>query len=421
MARDPIVLSAEGLGRCASIAADDFSFIGNGFNFHCTAFQAAFISPRVHQMLLEDRTVNSFLIECQTGDIEFSRIFSLFESLMNGLAIEPSEAERFGVREVATVLGNPELLSNLDDTEIELTNVCSMLRSKSHSGAPADREIAFAALHFCELDSDGLKDLDLSTVEGILSSPLLRLVNEDWLLTFICGMEIPLEVLLRYVRTDYLSGSGISMLLDCLSPLRLDPMIWESLCRRLILPVCPIFSGCEPMEVSGTKVICDRPGVGSVGLGIISDLTRLHNVNVHTGGIVTITSNGRSCGGELKDVADFPFALAQEPCYWSGSEPGMWICWDFHAMRIHVTNYTIAAGWLESWSVETSVDGEDWSTIDVQMGRADFRPPSMFPPRGVASFAVGNSAPARFIRVTDTGGAFHVAWFAVEFFGELLL
>jgi uncharacterized coiled-coil protein SlyX len=143
--------------------------------------------------------------------------------------------------------------------------------------------------------------------------------------------------------------------------------------------------------------------------GIISYLTRKHGGNVHDKGIVTITSKSVNDDDVPRNVAD----LTSHSSFWSNYEPGQWICWDFHEMRVRPTHYTIRSDYIRSWVIESSLDGEAWTEIDRKTVN-----------KGYASFAVSKSAECRFIRLTQTGQRSSREHFLVirafEFFGTLL-
>jgi hypothetical protein len=108
------------------------------------------------------------------------------------------------------------------------------------------------------------------------------------------------------------------------------------------------------LPVSPSKLLkaadCLQKRARSFTDGIISCLTQKHGGNVHDKGIVSITSKsvfyddpkyaGRNVADLTSDldrnVADFTGSIFQ-----SGHEPGQWICWDFHEMRVSLTYYTI--------------------------------------------------------------------------------
>jgi hypothetical protein len=129
-----IRLSLQGLERAASNSDNDFTFIANGIELHCTQFEASFISPRVGLLVQQDKTINSFFVESlslsRMEGIEQNRIIEDFDSLRNGSRIVGSGSEMRGLCEFAAVLGNTELLKQLCDiNEINTQNVCSRRRN----------------------------------------------------------------------------------------------------------------------------------------------------------------------------------------------------------------------------------------------------------------------------------------------------
>jgi hypothetical protein len=413
----PIILSPRGLERAASISEHDFVFIGKSCTLPCTRLQAAFISPYVHALLEIDRTLNSFVIESQRRQKHEQQSFEWLRRLVSGLPIDPSGSELDEFLEMASFLGNTEILDQVftDESAILESTVCSLLRHKWAAGRRVDREVEFAANHFHEIDHANLKELDVSILEEIISSPVLHLDNEDSLLDFICSLPSEAQiVLLRYLRIEYLTCESMNVLLDCLPDSGLDPFVWYSLCRRLCLPVSPSASGAIPRFVRPTLKFPksqDKPLEG-----IISYLTKEHGGNVHEKGIVNLTSKSvlNQSGNRLRNVAD----RANNYGFSSEDEPGQWICWDFGGMRVRPTHYTLWARYLISWVVEGSLDGMRWTEMDRHTGSKDFTASWN---RG--SFALANSMECRFIRLTQTSKnqSGHDQLFSgfVEFFGSL--
>jgi hypothetical protein len=152
--------------------------------------------------------------------------------------------------------------------------------------------------------------------------------------------------------------------------------------------------------------------------GIIWYLTRKHGGNVHEEGIVTITSKS-VVDDDLMNALRNAAALVDDTGFQSKDEPGQWICWDFHKMRVRPTHYTIRSYLLKSWVVESSLDGVNWTEIDRKTDNDHFR--VGWSP---VSYAVSNSADCRFIRLTQTGkthgGQDWLCVSAFEVFGTLL-
>jgi hypothetical protein len=83
----------------------------------------------------------------------------------------------------------------------------------------------------------------------------------------------------------------------------------------------------------------------------------------------------------------------------SEDKPGQWISWDFKALRIAATHYTIRALWLKSWAVEGSDDGASWTEIDRRENNSNLN----LNATAVKTFAVARSGSFRRIRLRQTG------------------
>jgi hypothetical protein len=424
------LISSQGLGRAASISETDFEFTGNACAVQCTTFQAAFVSPRVHALFQQDKTLDSFFVDCERFGLQEERIFELLERLLNGFELEIETSELPGLLSLATFLGNTELLNHFihDEDPLDKSTICSRLRTKSIVGRSMEEEIEFAASHFYELDVDPLDGIDISIIERIVSSKALRLANEDSLLDFICsvGRGKEIVVLLRYLRIEYLSSDGIEVFINCLRDLSIDAWLWDRVCRRLRLRVSGSdldYSSIAMRRFVGKsqrleKTIHIQLNETKPLDGLISYLTRKHGGNVQEKGIVTITSKSADKFNDdpryaLNSVAN----LTSGSFFRSENEPDEWVCWDFRKMRVRPTHYTIRSRGLRSWILEGSVDGERWTEVSRQTESRHFR--------DLASswFPVSPTAEFRFIRLTQTDrnlwGNSSLALRAVEFFGSL--
>jgi hypothetical protein len=436
----PAGLSVRGLQRAATMSEKDFEFIDNDFEFigneytlRCTLFQAVFLSPRVHSLLQQDKTLTSFFVEWKSQKIDENRVFEFLEDLMNGKPIDPLASEVESLWEAAISLGNTELIESFmhDEDPPDLSTVCVRLRLKSMVGLSTEKEIEFAASHFAEIEAEELKGIGVSLLELIVSSARLRLTSEDSLLRFILSLGSAGHlVLVRYLRSEYLSREGMRLLVERLGNSSCDRLLWDSLCHRLLVPR------------SKVEIPMDFPH--SVH-GIIWSLAEKPGGNIQEKGRVTITSKliTNSDLNAVTKIADVA-AGSQSP---SENEQGDWVCWDFREMRVRPTHYTIQSRSLQSWVLEGSLDGRRWTEIDRQTDRLNPRvqasnPTSIvYPTAGgwlvtlqpaysdgqdlnalptTASFAVSCSGDVRFIRLTQIGPSDQRATlYCVDFFGTL--
>jgi hypothetical protein len=364
MSVSSIGLSSPGLERAASATGEAFVFSGNGWEFECTQFQAAFISPRVHSLIQQDRTVTSFWVEWRSQGVDEKQIFGFLERLMNGFEITPTVTDVNDLFGIAECLGNTELMSLIVelDWQIDLVNVCGRYLKKGRAGLLAEPEIECLASHFYELKLENLTGVDICMIEKIVSSHMLCLETEDSLLDFILSFdsESAVHLLVRYLHCEYLSCERMNMLLDRWSISDIDPFLWSSLCRRL---------GVSMVRVVGSLTQIDIPMDARNSFdGIISYLTKKHGGNVQEKEIITMTSKSgyrdpRSTSEfALKGIAD----LTSDSSFFSEQGPGQWICWDFCQMRVRLTHYAICTSALRSWVLEGSLDGAAWTVIDRQ-------------------------------------------------------
>jgi hypothetical protein len=192
--------------------------------------------------------------------------------------------------------------------------------------------------------------------------------------------------------------------------------------RETVTPVVPLRQTASESPESPTKVEILMKEDNSVD-GIISYLTTKHGGNVDEKGIVTITSKSRMNQGKSPNkLAD----LADDSWFSSDSQPGQWICWDFHERRVRLTHYTLWIAYVKSWVLEGSPDGETWTEIDRQTDNQDFTDVDLMFPKAwkAVSFAVSDASDFRFIRLTQTdmdhrGSHYLLCMRAVEFFGTL--
>jgi hypothetical protein len=383
----------------------DFIFLGENYRAEGTKFQAASISPRVHSLLMQNETLNSLVVQYHPKKLDERRIFEFIEKLLKGLPIDLFDSEIGGLLELATFLGDSKLIAEVLNitSAIDRTTVGSRLRSKAVVGGLVDEEVEFAASHFGELDASDLTGIDISVLERIISSKALRVPNEDTVLKFICSLDSEAQpAFLRYLRIEYLSGEAMEILLDRLPDSNLDPLIWNSLRRRLRLPVSLDNTGTpEKIKVSA-RAHCPMKATNPLD-GIILYLSKKHKGNVHENGIVTITGNpsvGRD-SSPLWYVTDLTTyrvnseGVVNNPSILIDWEQGQWICWDFQEMRIRPDHYTLKCHGMRSWLVEGSLDGMNWTEIDRHTNSAVFKR------WNTHLYAVSNVVEFRFIRLSQ--------------------
>jgi hypothetical protein len=133
--------------------------------------------------------------------------------------------------------------------------------------------------------------------------------------------------------------------------------LWRSICDRLILPV-DCTSQNRRLKSSRKVQLIDFNSSDPME-GIISYLSSECNGNIHTEGIVTITSSSSNCNypHHLADVTDIAF-------FNSIIQPNQWFCYDFRDRRINLTRYAVGSYCSEtynprSWAGQHNVSAND--------------------------------------------------------------
>jgi hypothetical protein len=381
-----IALTGKRLARVSSIPSDKFEIVFDGNKIECNRFQAAFISDAICRVFCANSSVDRFEVTGYSGD---PAVCEQLSRLMNGSAIVINENNCKDLEALCRILENDELLDQIIEFRIGKEDLCisnciSRLKAKQELGSNIHEELEFIACSFHEFDSDyfeKLRALDLETLERILSSENLCLNDEDTLVEFISSLGQEYSSLYNCVECQYLTRSGIEMLLSFLSLEQINYAGWDSICRRLRIEVPRTNVLGKRFKGGGSiykqHTILDLPySEGKPFEGIINYLTVECDGNVHEKGIVTITTSDaesnlpRSIGEEFREN-DFVKLVeyGERKSWFSKNLPNSWVCFDFREKSVSVSSYTISsglnwAGYPLKWELEGSTDGQQWKLID---------------------------------------------------------
>jgi hypothetical protein len=265
------------------------------------------------------------------------------------------------------------------------------------------REVSFIASHIENISVLSLKKLDYSVISMILSSGDIKIPSEDWLLNVISELVEEDEEyigLFEYVGFEWVSVSCMERFCEIganfISELNLG--IWRRLFGRCVLPVSP--SGRNErvnVKVSGKPFPVQRECPLE---GIISYLTKKSGGNVADLGVIGVSASSEydySVPAKHASYLD-----NRDVWFLSKNSAGSWFCYDFKAMRITPTHYTIISDlggrYLRNWCLEVSNDGVDWTSIDERRNCEDLCD------RGkIGTYDVSKSVTCRYIRLRHTG------------------
>jgi hypothetical protein len=320
-----------------------------------------------------------------------------------------TDSNRDFILNISRELGRNELLlSIVNEFEggLTISNAIDRFRLTKAVNSDCDEALEFIASHFNEFDSsDLLRDLSIDELESILSHSSLKLVSEDDLCAFVLSgldQELSSFGLFEYVRFEYVSVGVLERFCDLVGDHleHLNVSIWSRIRTRLLNPISidPVKSRYRSVRLS--------PVEGAPLHGIISYLSRRCQGNVHEKGIVTVT--GHDCHSDNSSYAASNAAdLMVSSYFYSKNEPNQSLTYDFGDRRVNLSHYSLRSQYnagengyyLQSWVIEGSVDGANWTEVDrhEEDRSLNYRNP-------VQCFSVQNGGTDfRFVRLQQTG------------------
>ena len=361
-----LTLDRKGM-NCVNWECDDaeFEFVG-GDDKVCRVHSilAEFLSPKVARLR---RCDISFAVYTFKNSELFNAFESLVSSLRSGAALRVEKSNFAVLFRLSQELENTELfislLSMIKTKSLSLEEAILLFRTGIDLGTARSGNLRdFIASRFYEIEKEILDDLDLETTQVLLSSPSLKLEDEDSLYDFIRSRsenDLRFTSLFEFISFRYLSANRIEHFSSFVSenfPENINFGLWVRVCSRLIFETKPK----RNPRVFGIEL----PYNSSKPLdGIIAHLTRECGGNVHDNGIVNVTAS--SWTQDAKSVAD----LETSSPYVSSDGKDTWICYDFKQRGVIPTRYllkTYGSGHdhLKSWVIEVSNDGASWTEID---------------------------------------------------------
>jgi hypothetical protein len=288
-------------------------------------YSGELLSARVCLSHSVDPSIAEYFVD--TSDLNDA--FKLVMSLGSGSRIRVTKANLDFFLCLSRDFGNSDfyisLMEHFDDHFI-----CSQMRDSTTLDLFSEYLIGRISSNFSELTWSEFDAIPVSVLFHILSRHLLKISSEDDLFSYISShicSNPECSNFLQFIHFEYVSPKSICCFLSAV-PDWIDRRLWESISHRLISPVRPVSH-----SKSHTEVKFPLTEAESID-GIISYITRKHGGNVHDKGIVTITSKSVFSNYAVRNAAD----LTSNSLFSSKNQPGLWVCWDFHEMRVCPTH-----------------------------------------------------------------------------------
>lgn len=335
---------------------------------------------------------------------------------------------------IARVLQNDGIINFLYDliprNGLDPAIALSFLQEARQGQVPSARNgelVDYIASLFYKLGQETLRTIDFACADAILSSPKLRIRDEDWLYNFVDSLarrDIQCLRLFRHVDFQYQTPESIAKLKQWTDD-EAHPGWSEYVPASVLAQALKATGSAQKMLDPKVAVdsFCYDPAKPLVGM--VAIYTQKLGGNLHDKGFVKMT------GSSLFNNAvapKFVFDLSTESLFHTArGDPSPWLCIEFVNRLFHLTGYTIrtrtdwATGHPSNWVVEGSKDGASWIVLDQRVGNGDLAGQGR-----VHHFPV-NPLPQRFkfLRLRHTGPTHgeqnFVILSALELFGEITL
>ena len=241
-------------------------------------------------------------------------------------------------------------------------------------------------------------------------------LNEDW--TQICQTREPIQQYdpnqpimsvgiqeangpFRYIRLTQVGPNAAGSYHLCIAGIELSGNVYQS---------------CDRLAYSPSRRLD----------GIVAYLTKKHGQNVHQSGVVNVTASSTSS----RDSSPMHLTESEQFLTFSSNNmPNSWVCYDFQALRVIPTSYSIRSSGTGqggphpmSWVLEVSGDAYNWNVIDKRDDNNDLNGPYL-----VQNFTIGGHPEGqlfRYVRLRQTGknhaGTDQLVISAFEIFGSIV-
>ena len=450
MTTKQIILSSAGLKNVilGTNLEDEFEFIFGNHKIRINNIFADFISPVVSKMHLSDPTINCIDFTEQTNGVTITDdVLLLIKSLSKGSSIEIDENQIVQMQTISILLGNKEILSQINgkiDSKTNEKNIDQYLTyltflyqiSPSNCITKCTNIIDFIASHFYEIEESKLVLLPIEILHAIILNDNLVVESEDSLFEFIRKVFNDKEDDCEYGITSFYEGLEFTELsedkfnefIEIFSGSEMTEMLWKKLRICFYSNMKNHSATVNTSRYSDRKIILYKESHPFEG--VIGYLTQKSGGNVADNGTVNVTSSSTNNGYAPKNAVDL--LNTQNYFQASGMTFADWLQYDFIKRRVLPTHYSIRTrheydyNHPRNWVIEGSNTGgesdSEWTVLDSHQDDEALKGLSFS-----YAFDIKNSQASkegyRYLRLRQTGKSSgnntNLTLSALEFFGTL--
>ena len=409
---------------------DEFEFVFGNNVCRLHSVIAEFLSPKIARLRRNDPLTSSYAFQ---NPEFFDLVQRLVSSVRLGKTFHVQRSDFVALLRLSHELENIELLNSLigpiNTETLSLDDAILLLQAGIHLGTAFSGRFGnlreFVAKHFYQIKKPVLDELDLETSQLLLSSPSLRIQDEDSLYDFVRSRsenDLSFTSLFEFICFEYLSTDRAENFASFVYDGhigQMSPGIWRCVAKRFIHETGNIHNPrCFKTEFLYNE---SRPLDG-----IIAHLTRKCGGNVHEHGVVNVETNSwfTRPGNETTWHPKHTVDLGTNSFYCSENVHS-WVSYDFGERGIIPRSYSLRSrvdGYhqLKSWVIEVSNDGASWTEIDKHVDSNALKAGGV-----TQNFNIPNvpNSRIRFFRIRQIGPSSsndnHTSFSALEIFGTL--
>jgi hypothetical protein len=212
----------DGIKRIQNVlGSESFSFIVNGSRVERTVVESIFLSPAVETLLLNDYETREFFISDE--NIELNDFLLILDFIRFGGISKSS-------RSFSSQQSLLSICNELENHKLKLLALLSpdILIPSSNF----DILIDALASTFYEHSRSELLEMPIDLLNSVLSSPHLKIINEDWLLDLVLSGFPQFSPLFCHLHIELLSVTGMKRLCETIKYSDVTEDIWDGIVQR---------------------------------------------------------------------------------------------------------------------------------------------------------------------------------------------
>jgi hypothetical protein len=408
------------LGRlgacCKAIYPNDFVILIGKHKYRCSRLLAAFLSPKIAQLIASDILADSYTLPIDDSKFQFKQVFRLLQ----GDSLEVTEENRDYLARVGELLGNQEIIDQVMDSVPEQTDSLAVIqsaRNKLRQGLRPDCEFEYISSRLSDFAPVDFVHFDLEDLYVIFFSEHVRVEDESSLFKFVMSVikqqdDPRARILLYSIACENLTMSEMVEFAEEISNCEVTGSIFHSLCKRLVTVG-------NRRKYPGRRLSDQHDFPYADGKPFEGFFSSMRRQWQDEPGIIEITTSDSTSPTKITDPS-------WHDCWYSKNRPNSWIQFDFVDHAFQLQRYTLktfiggpASGHLKNWVIEGSDNLKDWEEIDRREGNADLNDRD----RCCTFCCDSSSGLYRYIRLRQFGknhcGSDFLFLGNVEFFGAL--